>query len=88
VKIKQKFEDVSGEFDTDKMPMLCVQSHKYKDVDLCFKDGLNYPIAEIKLFNRDSFQDKDAVYEDAVKLCEEIARRWNLHLTTLKGDSE
>ena len=58
MKIKQKFKFVEGEFDTDTMQMVCVQSKKDADVHLCFKDGMNYPIAEIKLFSRDSWKDK------------------------------
>ena len=77
MKITPKFRHVSGSFDTDKHDMVCVKSHKYKEVQLCIKDGMNFPIAEIKLFNEDRWSHKEAVYDDACKLGDEIARRWN-----------
>ena len=87
MKIKQKFQHVTGEFDTDTMKMVCVKSPKYQSVDLCFQDGMNYPIAVIKLYDRDSWQDVEACFEDAGKLGDEIARRWNLHIPTKKAQT-
>jgi hypothetical protein len=46
---------------------------------LCLEsdDGINIPIARIKLFSNDLFVDFIETFDDASKLGEEIARRWN-----------
>lgn len=81
MKIKQKFSYIDGSFDTKDTDMVCVKSHKYKEVELCVKSnknkGGNIPIAKIKLYSRDLYVDAKEVYEYACKLGEEIARRWN-----------
>lgn len=48
-------------------------------IDLCLEsdDGINIPIARIKLFSNDLFVDFIETFDDASKLGEEIARRWN-----------
>lgn len=40
-------------------------------------DGINIPIASIKLFSNDLFVDFIETFDDASKFGEEIARRWN-----------
>ena len=77
MKIKQRFEFVEGDFDTDTEKLVCVQRRKYGEVLLCFEEGMNYPFSRIKLHAEDRAVEADAVFDDAVNLCEEIARRWN-----------
>lgn len=76
--IDMRFEYVSGTFDMDKDNLVCVSKDKYKDVYLCFKSNMNVDFAEIKLYDSNLFRDKESTFESAVKLGEEIARRWNL----------
>lgn len=75
------FEFIEGGFDTKDTKMICVQNSKYGDVSLCVKGnkdkGWNIPIAKVKLHSRDLARDADEVFDDAVNLCTEIARRWN-----------
>lgn len=75
--ITPKFQFIEGSFNTAEIEMVCVQNRKYGSVELCVKDGMNIPIAKIKLYSRPLAIDADAVFEDAVNLGEEIARRWN-----------
>lgn len=77
MKINHLIQNVEGPFDTDTGTLICVQSKKYGEVELCFAEGLNIPFAKIKLYTRDRAVDADAVFADAVNLGEEIARRWN-----------
>lgn len=77
MKIKTKLPFVEGEFDTQLGEVICVQSHKYSSVDLCFKSNMHIPFASIKLHSSDTLVNSQEVYEDACKLGEEIARRWN-----------
>ena len=81
MEIEQKFRFVEGSFNTKTTKMVCIPSHKYREVELAIKSendkGWNIPIAKIKLHSRDRFVDADAVFESASKLGEEIARRWN-----------
>jgi hypothetical protein len=79
MKIKPKFDYVTGEFDTDINKLICVKSPKYGIVDLCFDNegGFNLPFARIKLHSSDKAVDAKNVVEDAYALGEEIARRWN-----------
>lgn len=77
MKIKHKFSYVDGDFDTDTGKLICVGNKKYGMADLCFKDGWNITFAAIKLHSKDLAVDADAVYDDAVALGKEIARRWN-----------
>ena len=76
--VNMKFEHVSGTFDMDTDKLVCVSKHKYKDVYLCFKSGMNVNFAEIKLYDSGRFKEKEATYSSAVKLGKEIVRRWNL----------
>lgn len=78
--ITPKFDFVEGSFDTQRVEMLCVSSDKHGRVELCIKEpgnNWNFPIAKIKLHSKDLYVDFKATFEDAVKLGEEIARRWN-----------
>ena len=81
IEINQFFEYVTGTFNTKDTHMICVSKNKYKEVELCIKSdkdkGCNIPVAQIKLYSRDSFGEASKAYEDAKKLCEEIVRRWN-----------
>lgn len=78
--ITPKFDFVEGSFDTQEVKMLCVPSEEHGRVDLCIKEPgnhWNFPIAKIQLHSKDLYVDFKATFEDAVKLGEEIARRWN-----------
>lgn len=72
-----KIDCVTGAFDTDTGKLVCVQSAKYSEVELCFAESMNIPFAKIKLHDRDRYVDAQAVFKDAVRLGEEIERRWN-----------
>ena len=72
--------------DTGKL--ICVQSKKYGEVDLCFAEDINIPFAKIKLYTRDRAVDADAVFQDAVNLGEEIAARWNAQRQATKPNNE
>ena len=61
--------------------LVCVKSPKYGRVDLCIKERMNIPFARIVLHSNDRAVDADAVIDDAYKLGQEIARRWNLCAT-------
>ena len=78
--ITPKFEFVEGSFNTKTNRMLVIASDNHGTVELCFKEedcGWNIPFAEIKLFDSGLYKDFKATMEDARKLGEEIARRWN-----------
>lgn len=78
--ITPKFDCVDGNFNTQKVEMICVPHDKHGRVDLCIKEPgehWNFPIAKIQLHSKDLYVDFKATFEDAVKLGEEIARRWN-----------
>jgi len=77
MKIEHLIESVDGPFDTHTGKLICVGIKKYGDVLLCFAEGINIPFAKIKLYTRDRAIDADAVFDDAVRLGEEIAFRWN-----------
>lgn len=80
MKITPKFTFASGSFDTDEVKMLCLPSDNHGKVDLCIKDkdcGWNIPIGGVKLHDKDLYVDFKATLEDATKLGDEIARRWN-----------
>ena len=64
--ITPKIDYLEGYFDTKKVRMNCIPSKNRGRIDLCLEsdDGINIPIAKIKLFSNDLFG-------------EEIARRWN-----------
>jgi hypothetical protein len=77
MKISHKWEYVDGDFDTETGRLSCVGNEKYGSVALCFHESWHIGFAKIKLYSRDRAVDADAVFEDAMKLGEEIARRWN-----------
>ena len=77
MKIKPKWNFSKGTFDTKEVKMLCVPSDKHGEINLCIKDGFNYAIAEIKLYSGNLYVNFKETYDDAVKLGNEIARRWN-----------
>ncbi len=78
MQINHRIEHVTGAFDTDTGQIICVQSAKHAEVELCFKAGMNVPFATIKLYTKDLWVDAKAVFPDAVALGKEIERRWNL----------
>ena len=89
MKVKQRIDFVEGDIDTDSDLMICVGNKKYGEVLLCFKaGGINVGFAKIKLFTSNKASDADAVFEDAVSLGEEIARRWNEKANPLKEHGE
>lgn len=77
MKISHRFECVDGDFDTDTGKLSCVGNRKYGTVHLCFDEGWSITFAQIKLHSRDRAVDADAVFDDALRLGNEIARRWN-----------
>ena len=79
MEITPNFNCVEGGFETKDAEMICVPRRKYGEVSLCVKsnDGFNIAIAEIKLYSKPTFGEAMGVFNDATKLCEEIARRWN-----------
>jgi hypothetical protein len=79
--IKHKIDFVEGDFDMDADKLTCVGIRKYGEVHLCFAGGMNIGFAKIKLHSRDRAVDADAVFDDAVRLGKEIARRWNVAQT-------
>jgi len=77
MEINHKFRFVDGAFETATGELVCVPHQKYGEVVLCFKCNMNVEFAKIKLHSKDLAIDADAVFDDAYKLGEEIARRWN-----------
>lgn len=80
MKITPKFQFVDGSFDTKHVKLVCVPNDKHGHVDICIKDpdcNWNIPIGQIKLFSRDLYCDFIETLQDATRLGEEIARRWN-----------
>lgn len=77
MEINQKWEFVDGSFDTESTEMICVGNSKYGEVSLCLKSNMHITFAKIKLYSRNLAVDADAVFEDACKFGDEIARRWN-----------
>ena len=84
MQINHKIEFVDGPFDTDIGKLVCVGNRKYGDVALCFKANMNIGFAKIRLYSGQRAVDADAVFDDALALGEEIARRWNEHVPTGK----
>jgi len=76
--LKHRIEFVDGDIDTDKQKLSCGANRKYGQVSLCFDCGMSVGFASIKLHSSDTAKDADAVFDDARKLGEEIARRWNI----------
>lgn len=80
MKITPKFNYVEGSFDTQRVEMTCVPSKNNGRVSLCFKEkenSCNFPIGRIELYSNDLYKDFTDTFDDAVKLGEEISRRWN-----------
>lgn len=78
--IKVVMQDVSGTFDMDKHQITCVVKKRHGTVNLCFNcenSSMLIPFARIKLYDSNLAIDADVVFEDAAKLGNEIARRWN-----------
>jgi len=79
MRITPVMEFVQGSFDTDNCEMVCVARHKYASVELAIKSDTCFavPFAEIKLYDSELWKDAKVTFEDAKKLGDEIARRWN-----------
>jgi hypothetical protein len=77
MKIGLRFQYVDGDFDTSVDQLVCVHNQHYGTVDLCIKANMNIPFAMIRLHSSNLAVDADAVYPDAVRLGDEIVRRWN-----------
>ena len=77
MEINHLIKDVTGAFETDTGKLVCVSSHKYREIEICFDGGSYIPFATIKLYSSDLFKDADKVFKDAVNLGMEIERRWN-----------
>lgn len=81
MKITPRFDYVAGSFDTDNVIMFCLTSTNHGKVELCIKgkDGslCSLSVAAIKLYSSDLYADFRATQDDATKLGQEIARRWN-----------
>ena len=80
MEINQKIDFVEGCFETSTDEMHCIADDNHGKVNLCLKEqdcGWYIPIGEIKLYSRDRYVDFKATLDDAKKLGEEIARRWN-----------
>ncbi|MBR6140907.1 MAG: hypothetical protein IKQ37_03985 [Bacteroidaceae bacterium] len=78
--ITPKFNFVEGSFDTKDVKMLCIADDNHGKIDLCIKEegcGWNIPIGRIVLHSKNLYVDFKATMEDAKKLGDEIARRWN-----------
>lgn len=78
--ISVNMEDVTGTFDFGTDKITCVQKKKYGTVKLCFRSTNSpalIPFAEIKLYDSNLAKDADMTFDDAVKLGEEICKRWN-----------
>lgn len=79
MKINMMFDCVEGSFDTETDQLVSVSSHKYRSVELAMKSpgSMSVGFAQIRLHSKNLFVQADAVFEDATKLGDEIARRWN-----------
>lgn len=75
--ITPRIEGVTGDFDMATGKLVCVKHRKYGCVELCFAEGWNIPFARIRLHTRDLARESGAVFDDACRLGDEIARRWN-----------
>ncbi|MDR0385609.1 MAG: hypothetical protein LBH60_05990 [Prevotellaceae bacterium] len=86
MEITPKWKNVKGSFDTKEVEMVCVPSYSYRVIALCIKEKgkrTNFPVANVKLYSGDLYVNFKEAYDDAVKLGEEIARRWNESETKL-----
>lgn len=80
MKITPKWDFCAGSFKTEEIKMVCVGNDNHGKVSLCIKEiGCTtlFPVAEFKLYSSNLYVDFKETYEDAVKLGNEIARRWN-----------
>jgi hypothetical protein len=77
MKIKQKFDFVEGDFDTEDGKLICVRKDKYAEVTLCLKENMYIPFAKIKLYSTNKYLDAKEVMDDAYNLGNEICKRWN-----------
>jgi hypothetical protein len=75
--INHRFQFVDGNFETDTGELICVGNRKYGTVHLSFKGKMNIGFAKIVLHGMDRAVEADAVFDDAMKLGNEIAERWN-----------
>ena len=63
---------IEGSVDLNEIKMICIPSKpQYKEVNICFKDGMNIQIGEIA--------GKSVSFEDRIKIGKEIAKRWNAY---------
>jgi len=77
MRIKQKFDFVEGEFETDTVEMICMPDKRYGLVELALKAGMNYPVARIRLHSKDRLVHALEVFDSAKALGDEICKRWN-----------
>jgi hypothetical protein len=77
MKIEHRFEGVLGDFDTRTGQLACVANKQRMRVDICFKENFNIPVAQIKLYYSNLYEDSRLSFKFAKKLGDEIARRWN-----------
>lgn len=80
MKITPKITGITGSFDTATNEMVCLASKKNGIVQLSFKENhcdFLFPFATIKLYDGNTRVKFEQTFEDAEKLGEEIARRWN-----------
>lgn len=75
--VQHRIDFVDGPFDMRSGRLACVGNRKYGHVSLCFRAGMNVSFAPIQLHSRDLASEADEVFDDAMRLGEEIARRWN-----------
>jgi len=61
----------------ENMELTCVKKDKYCDVHLCYRDGMLISFADINLHQTDRWVDKEAMYETACKLGDEIVKSFN-----------
>lgn len=78
MEINHKIKFADGPFETETGEIICVANYWLVTVNLCFKANKVIPFAEIKLHSEDLLADAKATFEDASKLGEEIAHRWNV----------
>ncbi|MDR1340115.1 MAG: hypothetical protein LBK58_08705 [Prevotellaceae bacterium] len=80
MEITPKWDLCEGSFDTKDVKMTCVGSDRQGSIVLGVSEphcSTIYPVAKIKLFSRDLYVDFKETCDDAKKLGDEIARRWN-----------
>lgn len=83
--ITPNFDGVEGFVDTDTLKLIAVRNPKYGHVQLAFSGegkSMNLAFASIRLHSNDRLVDAMAVMDDAGKLGDEIAKRWNANAPT------